>query len=447
MNEQGGNGGWGAAPQGDIQQGDVQRRDVQGAGGPGALPGPLLWNCDPPYRKSSGHVAVVLTYDNGGHTVLWPDRPRDRHNKPWLRQPRSVYGVALGRHVTRFELTLPTAGDAEYFQAGASVHWEVVDPVLVVRQQVWNVAQLVHDDLVEQLRYVSRRFRLTEAQRADEAVRAELDTARFELGSDLGLRTKVHVRIDLSERVVERIREGTGLDHQLDLTEKEHALNRRREQQQSELVRERARAFEDLLARGDEGRIAYFMAKDPEKAFQIEQHFAQERRQDEADRLGFLTRLIDAGLIERHDIREGVYEALQFLQQSGRSIGRTVSAALPQEPRARAELDPASTPRRRRPFWEEDGDDDAPGLEAASDERELDGDGELDGGEGSDVRRDERRDERPDVREPSSVESAEERAERTRDAERARGADDFADDFGAPRRGGRASDRFDDWGD
>lgn len=391
--------------------------DTQGYGQPNALRGPLLRQCPQPYERTGGHVAVVQMYGNGGYTVQRHDRPREDHDKPLLRRATSVYEVALGRHVTRFKLSLPAAGDAEFFRADAAVRWEVEDPVLIVHRQVWDVAELLQDDLVDHLRYVSRRFRLTEAQAAEETLQSELESGRFALGSDLGLRTKVHVRIDLSRRVGERISAGSHMDLQLALTDKEHALNRRREQQQSELVRERARDFESLLARGDESRIAYFMAREPGKALQIEQHFARERRQDEADRVGFLNRLIDAGLIERHDIREGVYEALQYLQQSGRSLGRTVSAALPGQPQHQGELDPASPPARRRPFWEEKDEGDTTALEAAPAEGETDG--------------------HPDVHEPSSVESAEERAERTR----------VADDFTAPRRPGRASDRFDDWGD
>lgn len=413
MNERDGQAGGGARAQEDIPQGGIPA-----TGRRGGVRGPLLGEFQPPYRRRSGQVAAVLMYDNGGHSVLWPTG-REDHRRPWLRQPYALYEVALGRHVTRFDLQLPAAGDAEFFRTEAGVHWQVEDPVVVVRQQVWDVAELLRDELLDRLRYVSRQFRLTQAQRADDAVRAELNSEHVRLGSDLGLRAKVHVRIDLSERVVERVREGTGLDHQLDLSEKEHALNRRKEQQQSELIREHARALEDLLARGDEGKIAYFMARDPENALQIEQHFARERRQDKADQLGFLTRLIDAGQIERHEIREGMYEALRYLQQSGRSIGRTVSAALPEAPQPREGLEAGSLARRRRPFWEDDEDDDVPELEDARADAEVD----------------EPPVDEPPVHEPTSVESSGERANRARKAE------EFA------RHRDRASDRFDDWGD
>ncbi|WP_314174758.1 hypothetical protein [Streptomyces winkii] len=441
MNGQYADEGRGAQPRGDLpgpagaEGGGLPRpvgaegggvHGVQGYGGPGPVRGPLLRQCPLPYRRhGSGHVAAVQMYDNGGHTVLWPDRPREDVNRPWLRQPVRVFEVALGRHVARFGLPLPAAGDAEFFQAEAAVHWQVEDPVLVVRHQVWDVAELVHDDLVDQLRYVSRRFRLNEAQLADEAVRAELDSERFGLGSDLGLRTKVHARIDLSERVVERVREGTGLDHELDLTERQHRIDRRKQQHRGELVQARARELQAAMADGDDAKIAHFMALEPGSELDIARLFARESQQYKADRLAFLTKMLDTGVVERHQVSELTSEALKALkEQSGRVLGESVGRALPQETDYRRELDAGSLPRRRRPFWETGGDDDTGRDDDTGPElEEAPGEGDSAGPSG--------------VHEPSSVESAEERAERTR------GADDLA----APRRRGRASDRFDDWGD
>lgn len=444
-----------AGPGPEMQGPGTHGHEIQGFAQPGALPGPLLRELQPPYRRTGGHVAVVHMYGNGGYRVQRPDRPRDEHAKPLLRQAVSVFEVVLGWRVTRFRLSLPAAGDAESFRAEAAVRWEVEDPVLTVRRQVWNVADLMHDPLVQHLRYVSRRFPLTQAQAAEETLQSELDSGRFTLGEELGLSTKIHVRIDLSERVGERISAGSHLDLDLALSDKEHALDRRKEQHESALVRERAKEFESLLARGDEGRIAYFMARDPGKALQIEQHFADQRRQDESDRVAFLNRLIDAGLIERHDIREGVYEALQFLQKSGRQIGRTVSTALPRPPRNGDEPDqgPESgrASGRRRPFWE-DGSDGTPELEASSDEDAPHAPDARDAAQDAtrDPARDAARDPDPydpweasadpypssGPYEPSSVESAGERAERTRGE----------GDFTSPGRGvRRASDRFDDW--
>ncbi|MGW8375250.1 hypothetical protein [Streptomyces sp. ODS28] len=429
--------------------------DTPGAAEGGrCLRGPLLRELRPPYQRRSGQIAAVLMYHNGGHSVLWPDA-REDHRRPWMRSPYTVFEIALGRNVTRFDLALPARGDAEFFQAAASVQWKVEDPVEVVRSQVWDVAELLRDELLDQLREVSRRFRLTEAQRADEAVRTELNSGSFALGSELGLSARVHVFIDLSERVMERIREGTGLEHRLDLAEKEHALTFRQEQHASLLVRERARSFESVLLGGDETKIAHFMARDPGRALEIQQLFARERRQGEADWLEFIGKLIEGGQLERHDIGEHMYEVLQHLRErSSRVVGGTADMALSEKPErrgevgraqlGRAESDGGAGPGRRRPFWEEDdGDAALPGPDAsegaAARGSAARADGELDL---PSVHEPLVRD--PLVREPTRVESSGERDERR---ERGQGAGP-SDAPGTSRsRTGRASDRFDDWGD
>ena len=395
--------------------GGVQERAREGGQGPR---GPMLRETRPPYQRYSGAVAAVLLYENGGHSVIWP-HTREDHRKPWLRAPYTVFEIALGRNVTRFDLELPARGDSEFFRARASVHWKVEEPVEVVRNQVWDVADLLRDELLDRLREVSRRFRLTEAQRADEAVRAELDSGRSDLGRDLGLSTRVHVFIDLSTRVMEQVREGAVLDHRLELAEKEHALHRRKEQHESQLVLERARSFEAVLQGGDEARIAHFMARDPARALDIEKLFAHERRQGQADWLEFIGKLIDGGQLERHDIGEHMYEVLEHLRdRSSGVVGGTMGMAFP-EARHRPPEALESGPGKRRPFWEEDEGD-------------------------------------PAVREPTRVESSEEIAERAHPAgefgpepfaPEAAGRETFEPGAPGPAPRSRASDRFDDWGD
>lgn len=400
-----------------------------------SVKGPLVRECPAPYRRRSGQVAAVLLYRNGGYSVWWPHR-RDDFDKPWFGGPYTVFEVLLGRNVTAFELELPTAGDTEFFRTTARVHWEVADPYAVVRNRVWDAAELLHDELYEHLRGVSRRFRIAEAQRADEEVRAELASGRVALGADLGLRTRVHVFIDLSDRVREQVREGTGLDHQLQLVDKEHALEQRREYHQRRLVQDRARELEEVLRRGDEAEIAHHMARDPDRALEIRQLFRQEERQGQADRLALLTKMIDSGLVERHDIGEQMYEALCFLRnQSGRVLEAAVDQASAERRPPRA-LERGAFPSgsgRRRPFWEDDEDD---GGDLDEDDG---GDGEDRGGDSGQrapveswggLPPDETGTDGQPVHRPTRVESATERAEEER-----------------RRRHGRPSDRFDDWDD
>jgi hypothetical protein len=326
------------------------------------LRGPLLRECQTPYKRTSGQVIAVLMYRNGGRRVEWPDR-REDHAKPLFRGAFTAFEVALGRHVTEFDIELPAAGDSEFFEARAHVHWEVEDPCLVVDRLVWNAAEMLHDDLLERLRDVSRRFTLTQAERVEQAVKAELSSDRFALGEDLGLWTKVHVFIDLSERVADQAKEHTDLDHE------------------TALVRKRALQFEAMLRSGNIAQIAHFMARDPERALDIRNLIRQEWRDEQQITLDLFGRLLDSGHLERHDIGEHMYEVIEYLRErSDGVIGNTVDRVLATGRGARPAL-PSGGGQPRKWFWEEDEDDagDAPTGDPSGNADDID-DADIVGG-------------------------------------------------------------------
>ncbi|TQK51324.1 regulator of protease activity HflC (stomatin/prohibitin superfamily) [Streptomyces sp. SLBN-118] len=378
--------------------------------------GPLVRECSPPYRRRSGQIAAVVLYGNGGHSVVWPGR-RENHQRTWLlSRAYTVFEVLLGRNVTEFDLRLPACGDGIFFDASAKVHWEVTDPYVVVTQRVWDVAELLHDELLDGLRAVSRRFALTDAQRADEAVREELRAGRLALGHDLGLRTWVHVFIDLNTLVQQNVQK-----------QYEDAAERR-------LVAERAREVEILLRRGEEAEIAHHMAQNPDKQWEIRRAIRQEKRDGQADFLAVFNRLIDSGVLERHDIGEPMYEVLQFLREStGGVLGGVVDHVLPRSGVQRPALEErAVRPEPQRPFWDEEepsGIGPGYGSRDGFGSRDGSGSGSPDGSpDGSGVGSGD-----PYVYEPTRVESA---AERDLDERRR-----------SRRSPSRPSEAFDDWDD
>ncbi|MFJ8691575.1 hypothetical protein [Streptomyces roseolilacinus] len=413
---------------------------------PGTRPrGPLLRECPPPYRRTSGRLAAVLLYRNGGHRVMWPDRKED-HGAPLFGSPYTVFEVLLGRNVTEFDLELPAAGDGVSFRAKAGVQWEVDDPHLVVTRQVWDVAELLHDDLLDGLRAVSRRFGITEAQRADEAVRDELAAGRLRFGRDLGLRTRVHVFFDLDSDVKGQIAKAdlTLVDMGVDRRVAER--ERRREAYDRQLLADRTRELQAVLQQGEAAQIAHHMAANPDKQWEIRRQLLAEEREGKADFLAVLHRLIDTGVIERHDLDQMTYQVLEHLRSSsGGVLGGVADRVLDlprPRPRALTEGGPSAEPTR--PPWE----DEPAGLRPA----DPDGDPHRD--------RDPHRDHEPHhVHEPTNVQSARER-EREREREQARGRDTGASARqGAPRRTddrhdtppyappARPSADFDDWDD
>ncbi|MEU9294722.1 hypothetical protein [Streptomyces sp. NPDC048266] len=368
--------------------------------------GPLIGEYAPPYRRRSGRIAAVLLYRNGGHRVVWPDRTEDV-NKPVFGSPYTVFEVRLGRNVTEFRLQLPAAGDGVFFEAVAKVQWVVTDPHLVVREQVEDVAELLHDELLDGLRRLSRRFRITEAQRADEAVREELSAGRLSFGRDIGLRTRVLVFIDLDDSVKAEVSRRDRVGVTMEADERVAEAERRREAADRALVADRAREMEALFRRGDLAQIAHHMAMHPDKQWEIRTQLQRERREGQEDYLAVFNRLLDTGVLERHDIGEQMYQVLMYLRtQTGTVLGGITDRVLNppgDASRRRLALEDA-LPEPSRPDWDD---------------------------EHADAPRD------PRVYEPTRVESGSER-ERERGRARERGRD------GDDRGRGRARDRYDD---
>ncbi|MBQ0983596.1 hypothetical protein KBZ10_03430 [Streptomyces sp. F63] len=454
----------------------------------GRQAGPLVRECRPPYTRRSGQIAAVLLYGNGGHSVLWPDHREDR-DKPWFREPFTVFEVLLGRNVTVFELRLPAAGDAQFFDARAEVHWEVEDPYTVVGKRVWDLRELLEGELLHGLRQVSRRFRLTEAQRADEAVQAELAAGHLELGHDLGLRIRTRVFIDLSDPIRQRLGERDAIHLDMTTEEAQAEAERRREAHQRWLARDRAAELESVLRRGEEAEIIYHMARNPEKEWEIRQAIREEKRQGQADFIQLFNRLIDRGILERHDIDDGMYEVLQHLRESTGGVLGGVTDRVLSPGRGRREPEDGPRPGRRGRYREElpshfpdeDEDEDEARAGAGGGSRDRDGGGDRDGRRGRAGHRDrdgygdqdaprvpysdgpypdDRHpggrylppepelppwDEEPRVHRPTRVESS---AERAREERRAREEQrEREEQWGGARRHTPPSADFDDWDD
>ncbi|MFC9701880.1 hypothetical protein ACFTWD_14380 [Streptomyces sp. NPDC056943] len=434
-------------------RGEGRARDRWSPEASGRPRGPLLGEYAPPYRHRSGRVAAVLLYRNGGHRVVWPDRVEDV-NKPLLGSPYTVFEVLLGRNLTEFRLQLPAAGDGVFFEAVAKVHWMVTDPYLVVQEQVEDVAELLHDELLDRLRRLSRRFRITEAQRVDEAVHEELSAGRLVLGRDIGLRTRVHVFIDLDDSVKAEVyrRDRVGVTMEADAREAE--AERLKDAADRTLIAERAREMEALFLRGDLAQIAHHMAMHPDKQWDMRMQLQRERREGQEDYLAVFNRLLDTGVLERHDIGEQMYQVLMYLRtQTSNVVGNITDHVLNPAggsggSRPRRALE-EGTPEPVRPDW---GDEHGDGRDGRGSRDGRDSRGSRDGRESREGRgsrdgreraeREERgergergeREERADaphdrrVYEPTHVESGSDRErERERERERDREREEYRD--------------------
>ncbi len=305
-------------------------------------------------RPENAVVASVLFYRNGGYTVLWPDRPADHQGRSSpLARPFSVVEVALGRYRSSFAMQLPAAGGAAFFQTEVDVTWEVVDPYLVARNQVRDVADLIEPELKDRLRDVSRRFRITEAAQAYDAIRERMRSGAWEpLGRDIGLETRVYVRVDLNAKAIGRAE-----------TTEDDAFEATR-------VARRMGTFRELIEAGDYAQVAYMMASSPDDATTILQMLKEERRADRREGLDFVRHMIDQGMVEPHHVSEQVRAVIDYVSQTSdrflgieskragrpRPGGRPQPRALPGPPAGarRAPEPPADGSRSQREPWDDE---------------------------------------------------------------------------------------------
>ncbi|MFI0263902.1 hypothetical protein ACH4OW_33350 [Streptomyces sp. NPDC017056] len=369
MTQDGGNGagyGYGQAPGPAAPAGHGR-----GPGPGAAVRGPLVREYVPEgrFRRPGMQVAAVLRYENGGYSVVWPDR-REDVNKPLFRGPFTVMEVRMGWHLTEFRTELPAAGDAESFRAEVQVRWRVVDAYAAVCAGVWDLAEHFSPVLLKALRGVTRRYRISEAEQADRAVESEL--AGLRPGEEFGLETDVFVRIDLSERGISAERQRTAIDHEGDLARRQHAEELKRERREQELTRMRATELQQVLSGSDDSRIAWFMARDKARAWDIHQAILQERREERALSIETVFRFVDGGLIERQDLNDQTLAAIDFLRSTTSGVvGRAADSFLEQPQRRRAledgehHAERERVRERQRMDWAQDPDldpDPEPGL-------------------------------------------------------------------------------------
>ncbi|MEV6007893.1 hypothetical protein AB0M29_13875 [Streptomyces sp. NPDC051976] len=344
---------------------------------PEQLKGPFQHEYDPAgeFRHPGSQLTSVLFYRSGGYSVV-SAMGTEHFGKRFGAKPYTVIEVARGRHTTSFELELPAAGGASFFQSQVDVQWEVVDNFRVVDQRVVDVAEVLGPQIKQRLHQVSERYAVDDAQRANQAVNSELEAGQWrDLGSEFGLQTKVFVRIAVDAKAVRHA------DKDRDLRWEQHEAKvlqetaRLKERHQSELLTLRTEFFRMMMAGGQGEQINYMLAQDEANAGAFLETLRQEKRGDQAEMLDRVMQWVSDGVIQSPDIERQVR---RMLLNGGGVPSEEPRRELTERVEVRQirpdEADPADTPPRS---FEPDGwaprsepafdpDDDAPQPSATS---------------------------------------------------------------------------------
>jgi hypothetical protein len=279
------------------------------------LKGPFLQEFAPQggYKHHGAQVASVVFYRNGGHSVITV-RGAQHHDKPLMGRPTSVCLIARGRHQVSFEMNLPTRGDQADFICAVDVNWEVADFHLVAEKRVVDVEKMLRPPLLARLRSITRRHGLEGAQAADEAIQTELAAGHWSgFGSDIGLVTQVFVRIDLGRAAADHNQELVKVRHEATV---QSAVDRAA----AERVQANLADARRLIEAGEAEQYAVLLAQDPARAGEILGTLQAQAREQRRDALDYLSRLIDKGVVQRHQIDGPVRQMLDYARSVSADI-------------------------------------------------------------------------------------------------------------------------------
>lgn len=296
-----------------------QQQDVEL---PRQLQGPFIREFVPhtAYQHRGAQIASVVFYRNGGHSVITV-RGAQHHDKPMFgRRPTSVCHIARGRHQVSFEMELPTLGDQANFQCAVDVNWEVQDFHLVAEKRVVDVEKMLRPPLLARLRMITRRHRLDGAQAADEAIQAELADGRWtSFGAEIGLATEVFVRIDLGRAAA---------DHNQHIVQVGYHATVQSAIDQAAAARVKANlpAARQLIEAGEAEHYVHLLAQDPSRAADILGALQLQAKEQRQGALEYLTRLIDQGVVQRHQVEGQVQMLIDYARAVG---GKVFEGGLP----------------------------------------------------------------------------------------------------------------------
>ncbi|MFJ4365916.1 hypothetical protein ACIP4S_17350 [Streptomyces chartreusis] len=296
--------------------------------------GPFLRDFNPltdGYPRVSPRSAVVQFYRNGGYTVKRAAGVQ-HVDRPMLARPHSICEIALGTYVTPLQMELPAAGGTTFFKAEVDIEWAVTDPHLAALAVVTDVANRLTSPVLERLREVTTTYRVTEAEQANRAITRECAGGRWaDLGSELGLRVRLYVRLRVDDRTIE------------------HADEERDAHAQAKVIRLRQESYRRMLQGGELEQLSFMLAADPEGAKDFLEKIRQEGRQDEKDRVARLFAMAQRGELATVDVETQVLNLLN--QGDGRPVVGPIGTVPARRPR---ELEASAGDRPFNPDWASD---------------------------------------------------------------------------------------------
>ncbi|MDX3234883.1 hypothetical protein PV392_04115 [Streptomyces sp. ME03-5709C] len=276
-------------------------------------PRPLSF-LDSMIRKPTAAADTVVIFVNASNELIVSGSPGDkRGQEPLWRVYRSYYEVNMGRHALPVGGSVPSQGDHFHFLSEVDVHWQVADPVRVVREGLHDVRAALQPRLLGQIRTVTRRFDIERCADAEDAVNEAL--TRQPIGPELGLRTWCTVRLALDKASQEYLVTLRQREREYVTAASDYKVAAAKQHYDQQLTGSAAAFYAQYLQDGDVARFAVQLAKDPAQARQVIAAMNEQDRQQLGLKADMIKQLIDQGHLQPHDFEEPLDLAVEQLRQ------------------------------------------------------------------------------------------------------------------------------------
>jgi hypothetical protein len=260
-----------------------------------------------------GHVGLVLVTQRGEHHGFPPDRQPTTGELLWLGSG-TLYEIDMGRHWARVELEVPSRTEAFSFDAVVDVEWWVEDPVPVVKHGVHDVRKALEPNLRQRLSSITRKWEVEDSAHAEAEVVGSL--AAMPVGAEYGLGTRAYVWMRMDTPSVKHAAAVRDLHREIELEHATQELRLVREESTSVLITRRVERYRVILQSGNLDQFALQLAQNPEETPAVIQMLREERHNNRRAVTDFVTRLLDSGAVDRHEIDDQVREALRWLKDA-----------------------------------------------------------------------------------------------------------------------------------
>ena len=221
-------------------------------------------------RQVRAHVGVVLVTLSGDHHGFKPVRQPTLGELLW-KGSGTLYEIDMGRHWTRIELELPSRSEAFAFNAVVDVEWWVEEPVLIVKNGVYDVVR--RSIPIRGVRSaITRRFEVEQSAEAESMAAASL--AELPVGTEYGLVTRAFLRLRMDTPTVQHASAVRDVQHKIELERATQQLRLIREESTAKLIDIRVTRYREDPLSGDYDQFALQLAQNPDEVPRSSRCFA-----------------------------------------------------------------------------------------------------------------------------------------------------------------------------